>query len=347
MRGWLAVLVLVVWGAGVALASPLDDAGVCAACHSNEVGRAVATGGHAAVLACGSCHADRRPGRTGPRHRSIPKCSSCHDLKGHPGQKGSGPGRKATRNCLLCHDVHGSTNLNLVRETILFRHRALAVELTNDAGTAPGGFTNPDAPGTGVCETCHRKTKFYRHDGTGAPHLTASCTLCHDHSVHFQPVITEQTCDLCHTDEATRLAMPSKHSGRACGSCHQQVNPTPGPGHESAEPCQSCHQDVATHAPTGEAPLPCTQCHDPHGSPNTKLVHELLTTTAGAQVHIGYDNPFGKVDGSFASASAPGTGICEVCHTTTAHYRADGTGSPHYDFSCLPCHTHEKGFAPP
>ena len=61
---------------------------------------------------------------------------------------------------------------------------------------------------------------------------------------------------------------------------------------------------------------------------------------------IRFDNLDGKVDGSFASLSNPGTGICEVCHTTTRHYRADGTGSPHFTFSCLPCHLHAGGFNP-
>ena len=69
------------------------------------------------------------------------------------------------------------------------------------------------------------------------------------------------------------------------------------------------------------------QCHDPHGSQNIKLVRETITTPGGANRPITFDNLTGLADGSFANASAPGTGVCEICHTTTNHYRMDGTGS--------------------
>jgi hypothetical protein len=76
------------------------------------------------------------------------------------------------------------------------------------------------------------------------------------------------------------------------------------------------------------------------------LVLDVLTTPAARQVPIVFNNYDGRADGSFASASAPGTGICEVCHTTTRFYRADGTGESHFTFSCLPCHLHADGFRP-
>jgi predicted CXXCH cytochrome family protein len=216
----------------------------------------------------------------------------------------------------------------------------------NDAGAAPGSFTNPSDPGSGLCEVCHRDTDVYRRDGSGAPHFTDTCTRCHDHAVHFAPVATSANCTLCHADEATRHALQSLHAPIACDTCHAEVSPTPGPGHRATEACEACHQDRATHAPAGRAPFPCVQCHDAHGSTNTQLVREILTTPAGAMVPIRFDSIAGRFDGSFASKTAPGTGICEVCHTTTSHYRADGTGEPHFTFSCLPCHLHTSGFEP-
>ena len=118
----------------------------------------------------------------------------------------------------------------------------------------------------------------------------------------------------------------------------------PGEGHRTTQACADCH-DSGTHAPGGNA-FACTRCHEPHGTDNTHLVVDALETVQGPFVPIRFDNLDGRADGSFASASQPGTGICEVCHTTTAYYRADGGGAAHFDLSCLPCHRHAEGFAP-
>lgn len=338
--------ILLVLGASTARSQPTaaDDAGVCGRCHTIQAGIAASTGGHAAVLGCGSCHADRRPGRVGRRHRAVADCGDCHEMPGHPARKRSGA-RRITRNCLACHDPHGSSNLQLVTTGVFWRRRVLDVLFTTEDGAAPGGFTHPDAPGTGLCEVCHRGTDFYRRNGKGEPHFTQTCTLCHPHDAAFGVSVSDQSCPICHADEAARLAEPSGHQPLPCVECHAEVSPVPGPGHRAAEACEACHAGTATHAPAGNA-IPCAQCHDPHGSDNTQLVRDVLTTTLGTSVPILFDNLDGRADGSFASASAPGTGVCEVCHTTTRFYRADGTGDPHFTFSCLPCHRHGRGFQP-
>ena len=345
----VALVVALVAAVPTASAATAADAGICASCHADEVSALVATGGHSSLVDCRGCHADRRPGRVGRRHRATPRCEDCHtEQTGHPVGATTGNGLRRMRNCLACHDVHGSPNLALIQQSLRWRRRVTAIVFTNKAGAAPGGFTDPDDPGTGLCETCHRTTDVYRSDGTGKPHFTAPCTDCHAHAAHFEPVATDQNCSLCHVEAAARFTKPSGHSASfaRCSGCHAEVSPTPGPGHRAIEACQSCHATPATHAPPGIGALPCAQCHEPHGSDNLDLVRELLKTVQGTEVPIRFDNLQGRVDGSFASASAPGTGICEVCHTTTAFYRADGTGAPHYTFSCLPCHTHEKGFEP-
>ena len=330
---------------GAAAATVSEAGGECAHCHTIQSDRAATTTSHAVVLDCKSCHDDRKPGRVGNRHRSIPNCVDCHDQPTHPARKKRRSARATTRSCLACHDVHGSPNLSLVATDLFWRRRVTGVLFTSEEGASPTGFTHPDAPGTGLCETCHRKTDFYRGKGSSKPHFTDRCTLCHSHDAAFGVVISPESCGVCHGDEVARLAMPSKHSGLPCAKCHTQVAAAPGPGHEASEPCSACHADSATHAPGGVG-MPCMQCHDPHGSANTELVREMLTTTAGTDVPIRFDNRDGRVDGSFASASMPGTGICEVCHTTTRFYRADGMGEDHFTFSCFPCHLHGNGFEP-
>jgi predicted CXXCH cytochrome family protein len=321
---------------------------VCAGCHPDQLNALATTGGHSPLVDCIGCHTERRPNRVGRGHRNKPQCSDCHmQPTTHPPRKVDPTGARATRNCLRCHAVHGSTNLSLVNTTVVFRRRAFPIDYTSPGGAVPGGLADPDDPGSGLCEVCHTKTDVYKRNGHGDAHFTQQCTLCHSHADHFEPVADANNCGICHADEAARFTEPSAHSARfQCANCHAEVSPTPGPGHRAVEACADCHADRMTHAPNGPPGLPCTQCHDPHGTKNSYLVLDLLTTTLGNEVPIRFDNLDGRADGSFASASNPGTGICEVCHTTTRHYRADGTGEPHFTFSCLPCHLHAGGFDP-
>jgi predicted CXXCH cytochrome family protein len=347
-RTWAATTLLlatiIVTPAG---AESIDASSHCAGCHPDQLTKVATTGGHNALTDGQGCHEEQRPNRIGRRHRTKPNCVDCHaEQTGHPPRKKELRGVRATRNCLGCHDVHGSTNLHLVNEDVIRRRLVFPITFTTEEGAASGGFTDPAHPGRGLCEVCHRDTDVYRRDGKGEPHFTQTCTLCHAHADHFRPVVTEANCGICHADQATRFTNASRHSALfTCGGCHAELSPTPGPDHRAIEACQSCHADRATHAPNGQG-LPCTQCHDPHGTGNTQLVLDVLTTTAGTTVPIRFNNLDGQAEGSFASPSAPGTGVCEVCHTTTRFYRADGTGEPHFTFSCLPCHLHANGFQP-
>lgn len=343
MSRLLAALLVGLTTATIA-AALTPETGICARCHEAESALAAA-GGHSITLACQDCHADRRPDRVGRRHRTTRACAECHDQPAHP--KAGLRGRAATRACLACHEPHGSGNLALIGPDIRRpgRRRPAAVAFITTDGAAPGGFTDPAHPGRGLCEVCHRKTDFYRANGRGAAHYTESCDACHPHDAAFRPVVSDANCTICHMAEGARFALPSDHMTEfACSGCHAEVSPDAGPGHRAVTPCADCHTN-ATHAPGGSG-LPCTQCHDPHGTTNENLVLETITTPTGVAAPIFFTNLAGRADGSFAGASAPGTGVCEVCHTTTRFYRADGTGDPHFTVSCLPCHRHATGFQP-
>jgi predicted CXXCH cytochrome family protein len=259
-----------------------------------------------------------------------------------------GPAR-LRRSCLKCHDPHGSENAHLIRTAIRTAGRVRPIDFHDAGGAVPGGFVDPTRPGRGLCEVCHRTTKFYLANGRGQPHFTDDCALCHDHAAAFEPVLSDSNCTLCHADEAARLAKSSLHHAEfagTCSSCHAEVSPAPGPGHRAISACADCHSPdrVASHAP-GVA-IPCTQCHEPHGTDNIRLIRDVITTVQGADRPVRFDDVSGRADGSFASLSAPGTGLCEVCHTTTQFYRADGAGAPHLVTPCDRCHPHDAGFAP-
>jgi hypothetical protein len=224
------------------------------------------------------------------------------------------------------------------------------VDFHDPGGAVAGGFVDPAHPGRGLCEICHRTTRFYRADGRGESHFAGDCAVCHDHAASFGPVITDAACATCHPDEAARLAGGNLHQAKfagKCSSCHAEVSADPGPGHRASSACADCHAParVATHVPPGVA-IPCTGCHEPHGTGNIRLSRDVVRTLQGVDRPVAFDNLTGMADGSFASASAPGTGLCELCHTTTQFYRGDGSGAPHYTVPCTRCHPHAAGFAP-
>jgi hypothetical protein len=165
-----------------------DDAG-CAGCHADVAAAWGNASSHSLIYSCADCHADAGTD-PGPGHRTAPWCDQCHSEAAHPPDGGWA----VDLTCRTCHDPHGSPNLFLVPETIPVDGVPVSVDFRNTDGYAdysfaePGeqdGGTNDRGPGTGLCEVCHDRTRYYDRTGTGAPHYTARCTVCHDHAEAF------------------------------------------------------------------------------------------------------------------------------------------------------------------
>ena len=105
----------------------------------------------------------------------------------------------------------------------------------------------------------------------------------------------------------------------------------------------------------------CLVCHSSHDVTNIYLVNDTIQTPNSGLMEVifktlGIGDPYNTPDptvgdptsGVMADATdGVSTGVCEVCHTTTAHHRNDGSQLPdsHHDSdNCTQCHLHTEGF---
>lgn len=174
--------------------------------------------------------------------------------------------------------------------------------------------------------------------------------------------IAADNCTGCHEAEAAAWSNDSSHKliYQTCTFCHEEVLPEPGHGHRTSPWCDACHSEQG-HPPEGAAPsgqqkflfITCTTCHNPMGSENLYLIRGQIVVEPGRRAPVSFLNTQGKADASYAELSADeggrngkeaGSGLCEVCHTSTLVYNNSGTGREHASSRCAGCHNHALGF---
>ena len=134
----------------------------------------------------------------------------------------------------------------------------------------------------------------------------------------------------------------------------------------SSQLCTDCHalgshNSESVGSKYGSWSTTCRDCHTPHKTTNIALIGTQITppALAGAQSPkpVTYWNKGGYGPSTYASPAA--NGPCQVCHTRTKYFRANGTDVPDPAFpastvasgghnptgACSTCHAHAKGLA--
>jgi hypothetical protein len=197
----------------------------------------------------------------------------------------------------------------------------------NDPNIYPGNTEGPFGDPTcsdGLDNDCDYLVDFNDPDCAIAdvPHDSIfDCTVCHDPGTYvLNAVIPNSKCDQCHTPTGSLK-----------------------PSYPTAPDVMTHYSDIYIDPTTGVlVNIDCVECHNPM-RPQTNLYHIRDIIRGIPVIFTARTGP-----GSFAEGFPPYDGICEVCHTQTAHHQVDGTapgGQSHNDGTdCTSCHTHEEGF---
>jgi len=158
-------------------------------------------------------------------------------------------------------------------------------------------------------------------------------------------------CLKCHTANATFNlhnwnASVHSISDVSCPDCHNVHNGTdlrvrP---RETAGLCFKCHQEIQaqfalpSRHPVQEKKIFCTDCHEPHGTINEKMLRKDTVKQTCCQCH-------GEKEGPFVFEHADNTEDCRTCHAAHGSVNSNLLIVP-VPFLCLQCHIgHATGTA--
>ena len=196
-----------------------------------------------------------------PRPRLLPR-------RRQPRLRPAEPGYAGMDTCVTCHE-----------------DTAKAFQHTPHAGNAQG------------CEGCHGPGQAHVDGGGDKTKIRVFKTL--------SPVDSSATCMECHNKGDQKHWMGSTHDSRniACVACHDphpkgEVVPKALLSKPQMVLCTGCHLQKKAqllrpgHMPMREGKLQCTSCHNPHGTPNDKMLLQTSVNQNCYTCHAEKRGPF-------------------------------------------------------
>ena len=332
----------------------------------------------------------------GQTDHSLINCTSCHLKHNAPGVALTNVEGNALL-CQTCHITGGAaTNKPLVdaNNIALFpstgNSHAWDVSAVNplketllplDAEMSLRTPLVNEVPGTEqlICSTCHNQ---HNNGALGSPYLRMDntnddlCKDCHrprDVGIYSDAPLTNKgshPVGVIYDDTDTRFkntqTLIANGNMVQCTTCHgvHDVDGSLGLVNNGnllkmtndVNLCKDCHA-YETHNT-----MDCLDCHQVHNTDKSNLYmiksNITVTTPAPANASINADVVFTSLTGANNFADGDGVdGVCEVCHTTTSHFRnaANLAGAPDQlhtsqglnisDQNCTTCHQHSNNFA--
>jgi len=228
--------------------------------------------------------------------------STAHGMKQAPLESGSVA-------CVTCHYTHGSPKHSLLK------------------------FQNATTPENRLCLQCHEKGKFLQ-GGAGSHggfmQNKGRCADCHNmHTKANKKLLQESTesvlCFNCHGGSGISKYNVWKDLTSLDPSALQGTGGTFGRYSELRGGTSHSMHDIneeAVSAPGGVTTQHrCGTCHNPHGSPNYRILRTELNNVTGVAVYVKTDG-----NGAFTGYSSGFVKFCTACHTA---YKTtdDGNGN--------------------
>ncbi|HLG18018.1 MAG TPA: DmsE family decaheme c-type cytochrome [Blastocatellia bacterium] len=228
------------------------------------------------------------------------------------------------------------------------------------------------------CESCHGPGRAHAEAGGDVNQIIRFS----QHADVSRDLQTQQ-CLQCHEKGARMFWRGSTHESRglSCVSCHQVMRRAVGAGRflepltenrnfattTRMEVCFECHQLRraqllrSSHMPFREGKVTCTNCHNPHGTPNPKLLTESTTNENCYKCHAERRGPFlwehppvmedclnchdahGSSNPQLLKARTPR--LCQRCHIEARHPTTPQLATTRFSFnrSCTNCHSQIHG----